>query len=374
MAEPITTFVGLDAHKVWIKVAVLLPGESKPVEWQVENEKASVRRMVRKVQRIAPGEVAFCYEAGPCGYALQRWIREQGVACMVVAPSLIPRKPGDRIKTDRRDARKLAALFRAGLLTEVHPPSPEDEAVRDLCRAREDAHEDLVRCRHRLSKMLLRRGWTWHGTHKAWSRGHRLWLRNLKLENQADQVVLEEYLLAIDQVEQRLRSLELRVAEASQLPAYAEAVAALRCFRGIDTITAMSLVAELHDFLRFNSPRGLMAFLGLVPSEHSSGDKDRRGGITKAGNRHARRLLIEAAWHYRHVPNSASLKKRRLGQPPDLVAIADKAMQRLYRRYKRMIEKGKPTPKIVVAIARELAGFIWAALRPLTLRALPNAA
>jgi transposase len=373
MTEPTTTFVGLDAHKVSIKVAVLMPGESKPVEWQVENERASVRRMVRKVQRLAPGDVAFCYEAGPCGYALQRWIREQGVACVVVAPSLIPRKPGDRIKTDRRDARKLAELFRAGLLTEVHPPSPEDEAVRDLCRAREDAHEDLVRCRHRLSKMLLRRGWTWHGTQTAWSRGHRLWLRSLKLENQADQVVLEEYLLAIDQVEQRLRSLEQRVAEASQLPAYAEAVAALRCFRGIDTITAMGLVAELHGFLRFDSPRGLMAFLGLVPSEHSSGDRDRRGGITKAGNRHARRLLIEASWHYRHLPNPAGLRKRRLGQPAEVVAMADKAMQRLYRRYKRMSEKGKPTPKIVVAIARELAGFIWATLRPLALRTLPHA-
>jgi transposase len=374
MTEPTTTFVGLDAHKVSIKVAVLMPGESKPVEWQVENEKASVRRMVRKVQRLAPGEVRFCYEAGPCGYALQRWIREQGVACVVVAPSLIPRKPGDRIKTDRRDARKLAELFRAGLLTEVHPPTPQDEAVRDLCRAREDAHEDLVRCRHRLSKMLLRRGWTWNGTHKAWSKGHRLWLRSLKLEHQVDQHVLEEYLLAIDQVEQRLRSLEQRVTEVSQLPAYAEAVSALRCFRGIDTITAMSLVAELHDFLRFDSPRGLMAFLGLVPSEHSSGEKDRRGGITKAGNRHARRLLIEASWHYRHLPNAASLKRRRQGQPAEVIATADRAMHRLYRRFKRMSEKGKPTPKIVVAIARELVGFLWAALRPIAARSLASAA
>jgi transposase len=357
MAEG-TTFVGLDAHKVAIKVAVLLPGESKPVECQFENEKAAVRRLVRKVQRLAPGEVRFCYEAGPCGYALQRWIREQGVSCVVVAPSLIPRKPGERVKTDRRDARKLAELFRAGLLTEVHPPTPEDEAVRDLCRAREDAHEDLVRCRHRLSKMLLRRGWRWYGSQKAWSRGHRLWLRSLKLEQKADQLVLEEYLLAIDQVEQRLAALEQRVAEAAKLPAYAEAVAALRCFRGVDTTTAMSLIAELHDFLRFDSPRGLMAFLGLVPSEHSSGEKDRRGSITKAGNRHARRLLIEASWHYRHAPVVAGgLKERRAGQPAEVIAVADKAMKRLYRRFWRMSEKGKPTPKIVVAIARELVGF-----------------
>jgi transposase len=356
------TFVGMDAHKVAIKLAVLLPGESKPVEWQLANEKAAVRRMVRKVQRMAPGEVRFCYEAGPCGYALQRWIEEVGAVCIVIAPSLIPRKPGDRIKTDRRDARKLAELFRAGLLTEVHPPTPADEAVRDLCRAREDAHEDLVRCRHRLSKMLLRRGWVWNGSKKAWGQGHRLWLRSLRFEHDADQVVLEDYLQAIEQVEQRLRGLEQQIEAASQLPAYAEAVCALRCFRGIDTITAMGLVAELHDFMRFDSARGLMAFLGLVPSEFSSADSERRGAITKAGNRHARRLLIEASWHYRHQPNPRSLRRRRQGQPAEIVALADKAMYRLNRRFNRLLAKGKPRPKAVVAVARELAGFIWAAL------------
>ncbi len=357
------TVVGMDAHKVSVKLAVLLPEEAKAAEWQVANEKAAVRRMVKKVQRLAAeGEVRFCYEAGPCGYALQRWIQEAGVNCVVVAPSLIPRKPGDRIKTDRRDARKLAELLRAGLLTEVHSPTPEDEAVRDLCRAREDAHEDLVRCRHRLSKMLLRRGWAWTGGKKAWGRAHRLWLRSLRLEHQADQVVLDDYLQAIEQLEQRLRWLDQHIETASQMPAYIEAVGALRCFRGIDTLTAMGLVAELHDFMRFDSPRGLMAFLGLVPSEFSSADSQRRGAITKAGNRHARRLLIEAAWHYRHQPNSQGLKQRRLGQPPEVVALADKAMHRLNRRFHRMLAKGKPAGKTVVAVARELAGFIWAAL------------
>jgi transposase len=356
------TYVGQDAHKDSIKVAMLLPGATKPVEWQLGNEKAAVLRMVRKVQRLAPGEVGFCYEAGPCGYALQRWIQEAGASCIVVAPSLIPRKPGDRIKTDRRDARKLAELFRAGLLTEVHPPTPADEAVRDLCRAREDAQEDLVRCRHRVSKMLLRRGWVWNGSKKAWGQGHRLWLRSLRFEQQADQVVFDNYLQAIDQVEERLRALEQHVEAASQLPAYAEAVGALRCFRGIDTLTAMGLVAELHDFMRFDSARGLMAFLGLVPSEFSSADKERRGAITKAGNRHARRLLIEAAWHYRHQPNPQGLKRRRQGQPAEVIALADKAMYRLNRRFNRMLAKGKPRPKVVVAIARELAGFVWAAL------------
>jgi len=357
------TFVGLDAHKVAIKAAMLLPGETKPVEWELPNEKAAVRRMVRKVQRQAPGEVRFCYEAGPCGYALQRWIQEAGASCVVVAPSLIPRKPGDRIKTDRRDARKLAELFRAGLLTEVRPPTPQDEAARDLCRAREDAQEDLTRCRHRLSKLLLRRGWTWTGGKKAWGQGHRLWLRSLRLEHAADQRVVDDYLLAIEQLEERLRSLEQHIELLSQQAPYAEPVAALRCFRGIDTITAMGLVTELHDFMRFASARGLMAFLGLVPSEHSSGASEHRGAITKAGNSHVRRLLIEAAWHYRHRPSVASLRQRRQGQPARVVTLADRAMHRLHRRFHRMLAKGKPQPKVVVAIARELAGFVWAALR-----------
>jgi transposase len=259
----------------------------------------------------------------------------------------------------------LVELFRAGLLTEVHPPTPEDEAVRDLCRAREDAHQDLVRNRHRLSKLLLRQGWTWTGGKKAWSQGHRLWLRSLRFDHRADQLVCDDYLLAIEQLEERLRSLEQQIEQLSQLPPYAVSVAALRCFRGIATLTAMSLVAELHNFMRFESARGLMAFLGLVPSEHSSADSQHRGAITKAGNSHARRLLIEAAWHYRHRPSVASLRNRRQGQPAHVIALADKAMHRLYRRFNRLLAKGKPRPKVVVAIARELAGFIWAALRPM---------
>lgn len=359
-----TIFVGLDAHKEWISVAMLLPGQNQPVEWRCTNEEVSVRKMVRKVLKQAPAEVRFCYEAGPCGYALQRWIREAGAGCLVVAPSLIPRKPGERIKTDRRDARKLAGLLRAGLLTEVHPPTPEDEAVRDLCRAREDAHQDLVRCRHRLSKMLLRRGRVWVGGKRAWSQGHRLWLRSLRFEAWPDQTVLDQYLLAIEQVEQRLQTLEERIEVVSQEPRYVEAVGALRCFRGMATVTAMSLVAELHSFMRFESARGLMAFLGMVPSEHSSGSKQQRGAITKAGNGHVRRLLIEAAWHYRHRPSVRSLAARRQGQPTHVIAIADRAMTRLHRRFHRLLERGKPRPKVAVAVARELVGFVWAALQP----------
>jgi len=364
MAKGSTTFVGMDAHKESNSVAMLLPGEVQPVEWQCTTDRAAVRRLVRKVMRQAPGEVRFCYEAGPCGYALQRWIEEEGPVCVVVAPSLIPRKRGERIKTDRRDARKLAELYRAGLLTEVHPPTQEDEATRDLCRAREAAHEDLVRSRHRVSKLLLRRGWQWEGGKKNWSQAYWRWLKGLRFEHRPDQWMFEDYLLAIDQIETRLKALEAQIESISQEPRYAEAVGALRCFRGIDTITAMSIVAELHDVMRFESPRGLMAYLGLVPSEHSSGGKEHRGEITKAGNGHVRRLLVEAAWHYRHRPSLKILAKRRAGQPKRVIAIADRAMHRLHRRFNRMLERGKARPKVVVAVARELTGFIWAALRP----------
>jgi transposase len=290
-------------------------------------------------------------------------MREAGYDCVVVAPSLIPRRPGDRIKTDRRDARKLAELDRAGLLTEVHPPTPEDEAARDLCRAREDTHQDLVRCRHRLSKLLLRRGRQWVEGKKAWGQGHRLWLRSLKFEYSEDQQVIDDYLLGIEQVEGRLTLLDQAIERLSQKDRYREVVGALRCFRGIDTLTAMSLVSELHDFMRFKSARGLMAFLGLVPSEHSSAGKESRGAITKAGNGHVRRLMIEAAWHYRHRPGTVSLQKRRVGQPRQVIALADRAMQRLHRQYVRLTERGKARPKVVVGIARELTGFVWAAMR-----------
>jgi transposase len=358
-----TTFVGLDVHKEAINVAMLLPGGARPVEWQASGDAGALRRLVRKLQRTAVGDLRVCYEAGPCGYAVQRMVREGGVSCIVVAPSLIPRKPGERIKTDRRDARKLAELLRAGLLTEVQAPTEADEAVRDLCRAREDVHEDLVRGRHRVSKLLLRHGWTWSGGKKAWGQGHRLWLRSLRFEHQEDQWVLEDYLLALEHIEERLRALDARIEQVSLHPRYASVVAALRCFRGIDTLTAMSLVAELHDFMRFESARGLMAYLGLVPSEHSSGGKEHRGGITKTGNCHVRRLLIEAAWHYRHHPSLLSLRKRREGQSPRIIALADRAMHRLHRRFHRMLERGKTRPKVVVAVARELTGFIWAAMR-----------
>ena len=366
--KQVTTYVGIDAHKKDLFVAMLIGTDATPVTWTVANEPNAVRRLVRKLEREAPGPVQACYEAGPCGYALQRQMTTARVSCQVIAPALVPRKPGDRIKTNRRDARKLVELLRAGLLTEVRPPTEEEEAVRDLCRARDDARVDLQRCQHRLSKLLLRRGL--HYTGRNWTRVHRQWIASLTWMHAAERAVIDDYLLAIDHTEARLRELDARLAEVAAQDPYREPVAWLRCFRGIDTLTAMLILAELHDFRRFASAAALMAYLGLVPGEHSSGEKHRRGRITRAGNALVRRLLVEVAWHYQHRRSiGVALARRRKNQPARVIAIADKAQQRLCRRFANMVSAHKPAPKIAVAIARELAGFLWAALQPVAVPA-----
>jgi transposase len=367
MSEP-STFVGMDVHRRDIAVAMLTPAERDPIEWRVANEPSAVQRLAKKLLRQGGSTVRCVYEAGPCGYALQRQLQAHGLECDVVAPSMIPIRPGERIKTDRRDARKLAELARGDLLTVVRPPSEDEEAVRDLCRGRDDVRVDLMRARHRLGKFLLRRARVFgHGNQRAWSQGHRWWLGQQSFERGAERVMFEDYLLAVEQAEARRRSLELHLEDLAREPRYAEPVGWLRCFRGIDTITAITLVAELHDFRRFRSPSQLMAYLGLVPSEYSSGPQRHRGGITRTGNRHVRRLLIEAAWHYRHKPRvGIALAQRRHGQSAHIIALADKAQQRLCRRYRRMERRGKHPSTIVVAVARELVGYLWAALTPVT--------
>lgn len=363
--KQVTTYVGIDAHKKDLFVALVRGSEPTPVTWQLANEPRAVRRLVRKLERQAPGPVRVFYEAGPCGYALQRQVTTARVHCDVVAPALIPRKPGERVKTNRRDARKLADLGRAGLLTPVHPPTPEDEAVRDLARGRDDAREDLQRCRHRLGKLLLRRGLHYAG--RNWTRAHRHWIDSLAWPHAAERAVVDDYLLAIDHTEARLRELDARLAEIAERAPYREPVGWLRCFRGIDTLTAMLILAELHDFRRFASAPALMAYLGLVPGEDSSGEKHRRGRITRTGNALVRRLLVEVAWHYQHRPGvGAAVAGRRNGQPRRVIAIADQAQQRLCRRFRKLAAEHKPAPKIAVAIARELAGFVWAALQPVS--------
>lgn len=357
--------VGIDAHSKSLSVAVILPGSERvDEEWQIPHDERSLRRLAKRLREIAPGPMHAVYEAGPCGYALKRKLDALGIPCEVVAPSLIPVKPGERVKTDRRDARKLALLSRGGMLTVVYPPSEADEALRDLLRAREDARNDLMAARHRISKMVLRYGLQFTGTKANWTLKHRAWLKGLRFDERHTQQAFENYVLAVEQTEERLKELDAHIEEAAKDVSRAKQVAWLRCLRGVDTVTAMTILAELHDFRRFTNPRDLMAYLGLTPSEHSSGKRVKRGPLTKTGNGHVRRVLIEAAWNYRHRPAvSYDLKERRKGQPPAVIAIADRAQLRLHRRYYRLREGyRKPHNVVVAAVARELVGFVWAVL------------
>ena len=357
-----TTYVGIDTHQKQLQVAMLRPGPQEPEQWQVAHEAKAVARLAQKLRKETGGDVVVCYEAGQPGFSLQRRLQAAGVRCQVIAPALIPRRAGDRIKTDRRDARTLARLLRADLLTEVYPPTPEQEAVRDLCRARADLQTDRKRAQHRLVKMLARYGLHYREG-KAWTLAFFRWLRGVRFEHGPAQTAFEDYLQAVQLADERLRALDARIAEVAQSELYREAVGILRCFRGIETYTALALLAELGDITRFASARRLMAYLGLVPSEQSSGERQRRGPITKTGNGHARRLLVEASWHQRHAPRVGhALRTRRQGQPGWAIAIADCAQRRLHRRYRRLLERGKPSNKAVTAVARELAGFLWAAL------------
>jgi transposase len=309
------------------------------------------------------GPVTCCYEAGPCGFELHRALTAKGIPCDVIAPALIPRRPGDRIKTDRRDAGQLAVLYRAEALTAIHIPTEQEEAARDLLRCREDIRADLLRARHRLSKVLLRHGRRFTATKKAWSKRHDTWLRTQTWPLPALDQTHRAYVRAVDEVLARLRDVETELRALLDLEPLRPRVQRLRCFRGIDDLTALTIAAELGDPRRFATAPSTMAFVGLVPSEHSSGTKRAQGGITKTGNAHLRRVLVESAWHYRHHPFvSATLRARQQGAPADVIARAWTAQQRLYRRYQRLTARGKPKQHVVTAVARELTGFVWAAL------------
>jgi transposase len=363
MQEAIT-WVGIDAHKKLLQFAVMQDGQWQ--QWEVANESKAIRRVARKLVRQAPGEVRCCYEAGPTGYALKRELEAAApkLVCEVIAPSLIPVKSGERVKTDRRDARKLVQYLAAGLLTEVHPPTQAEESVRDLTRCRRAMKSELMRARHRLSKLLLRRAIHYSAGKKAWTQAYHKWLSTLRFELAEDQFVFEQYLLAVEQVMERIAHIDLELQRVSETESYRTKVGWLRCFRGIDTVAALTLLAEVHDFRRFDSPLQLMSYLGLTPSEHSSGESRRQGAITKTGNTHARRVLVQVSWHYRHRAGvGKGLSARRVGQPPWAVVTADKAQQRLCRRYQRLVARGKPSQKAVIAVARELTGFIWAVMR-----------
>jgi len=356
----ITKFVGLDVHRDTIAVGVADREGGRGRYWgTIPHRPEAVRRLM---EQLGPKErLLVCYEAGPTGYGLQRLLASMGIECIVVAPALTPTRPGDRVKTDRRDAVRLAELLRAGELAPVWVPGEEDEALRDLVRAREDAKQDLLRARHRLSKFLLRHGIRPPQGVRRWSGRYREWLEGLELGQPVLQRVLREYVHAIDEIEERLKRLEAEIHEQATASVHAPVIQALQALRGVGEVVAVTAVAEVGSFLRFARARQLMAYAGIVPSEYSSGARRRRGAITKTGNAHLRRVLVEAAWSYRHPPAlKAKIRQRYEGQPPEVQRMAWKAQERLCRRYRRMIARGKPHAVAVTAVARELLGFMWA--------------
>ena len=348
-----TVAIGLDVHARSIRLAAVRADELLEERTLPYDEEA-----VARVARRWPG-ARCCYEAGPTGFGLYRHLLERGIACMVVAPGLVPSRPGDRVKTDSRDARKLARLLAGGLLEPIHVPAPEFEAARDLVRAREDARLDRMRDRHRLSKFCLRHGRTLPTS--SWTVVRRKWLSEQRFEFPAQQQTFDTYVHVVDLVDARIEALERSIRETAEQQPWSTLVARLRCLRGVDTLTALGIVSEIGDFGRFASAEELMAFVGLVPSERSSGDKRRQGSITKVGNSHVRRLLVESAWHAHRRPKVGyELARRQRGQDPLVIERSWRCQQRLYQRWGRMAGRGKPSQKIAVACARELAGFVWA--------------
>ena len=344
MGQNSELFIGIDTSKLTNAVAIAEAGRTGEVRYlgEIETTDAATRKLVAKLA-ARHARLTFCYEAGPTGYGLYRLIKSLGHACIVVAPSLIPAKPGDRIKTNRRDAENLARLLRAGELTAVWVPDDRHEAMRDLSRARETAIDDLKRKRQQISSLLLRLGLHYPGL-KTWGRAHRSWLAAQKITHREQRIVFEA-----------------AIREALPDWSLADLVTALQAMRGIDMIAAVTILAEIGDLQRFASPRELMGYLGLVPSERSTGDHVQRGGITKSGNRRARRMLVEASWSYRHPPRIGREKQAKVDAAPDVVReIAWKAQTRLSGRFRALVKKNKRPTIVAVAIARELCGFIWA--------------
>jgi transposase len=357
-------YVAFDTSKLRNAVAIAEGGRTGEVRFlgEIENTDAATIKLVRKLAAKHP-RLTFCYEAGPTGYGLHRLIKGLGHDCTVVAPSLIPKKPGDRVKTNRRDAVALAKLLRAGELTAVWVPDPRHEAMRDLTRAREAAVDDLRSKRQQVSSLLLRLGRHYAGK-KTWTKAHMNWLAGQKIEHAEQRIAFEEMLLAVRQAQERVARLEDAIRAAVPDWSLAEMVTALMAMRGIDLVSATAFLAEIGDLSRFPTARELMGYLGLVPSERSTGDKIQRGSITKAGNRRARRILVECSWSYRHPPRVGKEKLAKVAATPRAVQeIAWKAQSRLAARYRALTRKGKRPTVVVTAIARELSGFIWAVNR-----------
>lgn len=351
-------WVGLDVHKDSISAAVLGDDESSPLVEGIGPDPDAVRRLVTRVGRR--GRLRVCYEAGPTGYELHRLLAGMGVHCEVIAPSRIPKAAADRVKTDRRDAVRLVRLFRAGELTAIRVPSPVEEAVRDLCRARVDMVEDQARARNRLSKFLLRHGHAYRGR-SPWTVMHAQWLSQLSFDERALTETFRHYRAVVDEREAALRAVEVDLLPWCDREPFADTVARLCCYRGIARIAGLTFASEVCDWRRFPSAPAFMAFTGLVPSEHSSGGSQRRGGITHTGNTHLRHQLVESAWAYRYPARiSKDLARRQAGAPADTLARSIGAQRRLCGRFRRLSERKHIRPVVVTAIARELAGFVWA--------------
>jgi transposase len=368
-----TRYLGLDVHAESIAVAVAETGRSGEVRslGTIPNRSDAIRRLVGKLG--GPEGLRACYEAGPCGYALYWELMRLDVRCEVVAPTLIPVKAGDRVKTDRRDAEKLARCYRSGDLTAVWVPDEEHEALRALVRAREAAKKDQLRARHRLSKLLLRQGRRPDTKLTPWGSKYMEWVGHLRFEHHALQLTLVDYLAEVEHAAARIERLEKAIAEAVENapPVFREVVGALQTLRGVALLTATTATLEVGAFSRFQSPRQLMAYAGIVPSEHSSGGPGqvRRGAITKTGNAHLRRVLVEAAWSYRHRPGlGGRLRQSHKEQPEATKEVAWKAQHRLHSRYVKLAARGKPGPLVVTAVARELLGFMWAIAAPIERR------
>jgi transposase len=358
----------LDVHKRTI-VAAFEPEDPRDGSLQlveIENTERALRRLVRRLGG-AKG-LAVCYEAGPCGYAPYRLLSKIGVACDVIAPSLTPRQPGGRIKTDRRDAKKLLVLHRAGALSFCLAPTPEQEGLRDLVRCRADLVDARRRARHRVQKTLLRYGLIYGGK-RTWTKLHEAWIRGQRLSDRNAQRALEHHLLHLDALDAQLAALESEITQIARSEPWSDPARWLCAFRGIAELTALSLLAEIGDFRRFHSARELMSFLGLVPSEYSSGEQRHRGSITKTGNEHARRLLVEAAWHYQHAPRLVARQRAQAELvPAEVLTRAWAAQLRLHSRHRALTTRGKRSTVATTAVARELTGFIWAAMTRQPLR------
>ena len=354
-------FIGMDVHKKSIDIAIAYEGRDGQVVHygKIDGTLAALDKVVRKLVSKG-GCLHFGYEAGPCGYQIYRYLTAKGFDCMVVAPSMIPKQSGSRIKNDRRDALMLARLHRSGDLTAVYVPAAEDEAMRDLTRAREDAKEDEKKSKQRLSAFLLRSGYRYSGR-TPWTLAHRRWLADIKMPHASQQIVLQEYIDAYEQCKLRVERITEQIR--TLLPQWRmhPVVQALQSLRGVSLIVAATTVAEIGSFKRFGHPEQLMQYLGLMPSEHSSGQRIKRGPITKTGNRHVRRMLTEASWAYRlRARISRPLLKRQEDLPQSIRDIAWKAQVRLCARYRHFWAKGKAKQVIITIIARELCGFIWA--------------